>query len=70
MDCYGMRMKTPYLKSFKGGFLIKGDYEKVRVNEKSCMKVEGDLSGVLSKLLMPEFYTESIKKFDVMYDKL
>lgn len=34
------------------------------------MKMEGNLSEVLSKLLVPDFYSDSIKKFDIMYDQL
>ena len=70
MDCYGMKMKVPYLKSFKGGFLIKGDYEKVKVNEASCTKTEANLSEMISKLLVPEFYSSNLKKFDIAYDSL
>jgi hypothetical protein len=50
--------------------LIKGDYEKVKVREASCMKMEGNLSEIISKFLVPEFYTDSLKKFDILYDKL
>lgn len=34
------------------------------------MKMEGNLSEIISKFLVPEFYTDSLKKFDILYDKL
>ena len=34
------------------------------------MKIEGNLSEIISKLLVPEFYTDSLKKFDTLYDRL
>jgi hypothetical protein len=68
MDCYGMKMNVPFLNSFRGGFMISGNYEKIKINEASCLKTDSNFSGMLSKLLVPEFYQKNLAKFDYLYD--
>ena len=47
-DCYGMHLEVPELTYFQGGFMIKGDYNQIPVNELACGNVTANSTELLS----------------------
>lgn len=64
-DCYGMHLEVPELTYFQGGFMIKGDYKQIPVNELACGNITANSTELLSlSSLLPDKLSGKLQGLD------
>jgi len=67
-ECYGIHLGIPELDYFKGGFLLKGDFDKVAVNDDACLEVETNTLEMITHAIAPDIVRTKIQQLDFLYD--
>jgi len=65
-----MDIGIPKLKYFQGGFILSGNYKKIKVNHKSCGQVSKGMKNLMSSLLKPDEFKRKILIMDTVIDKV
>ena len=67
-ECYGIHLGIPELDYFKGGFLLKGDFDQVPVNNEACLEVETNTLEMVTQAIAPDIVRTKIRQLDFLYD--
>ena len=67
-ECYGIHLDIPELQYFKGGFIIKGDFKHLDVNNKACVGLQTNGADLLGRMFAPEIIRGKIQQLDFLYD--
>ena len=67
-DCYGIHPGIPNLDYFKGGFMIKGNYKDVPIDETKCLEISTNGIDFMAMSFAPEILRAKVNQLDQLHE--